>query len=1011
VTYVRACVGLPVTILDKSVVLEKLWNSSGSTINDVPDTQGPLPGVLGFSRHDNLYQEGASEDDKLRPSEQPKHSRHTDTDENSRPVHYNSVMSNSDLRYDNQIKEKHCRKRNESQISFVELMDKISDLSITATPCKGRHPPNTADPMTKMESNKLREVIDLCEEIADDNGGNECERNSVPGSPEEDDDNFQLPALSTMRETLMLQSGCRITSGIICSDDEEEEFEPFHKVPPRTAASADNQESVMAPCNAGELNRFINMSFPSSPATNTSTNKVLAEVTHATPVISQRPPVMHAMEQPPSFQCDLEDDSCFLDDVELEYFEANTDETHVTAAFSIANSCECNNSSNKDMAEEMGAGQQGPDVFVAHLEYDEGESGYNIPVPDTSEPTDSEKLSEKRLLSRGPPPVHKTSLSRCRNDDEVEKMLGVPIATDVVGSYQMGNSASFDEITEKFMSDNVFVNLKVDVVIDDGFGSSMKPYQEILNFESSAAQEAQVEYDFSNTDSSSVAEDAGDSDHKPSTLVPTGNYGSEIPNNELNSLKAGASEQGLPERGSHGFDVDDGHGHLFHKRDESGFTAFIIDLDDEDENEDDGGRRNSKKIAVHQEPQTEEQVIWLRRVSDVGSQVCSIADGDHSSPPTYAVELENDDDDISEGIEILVVHQEYQTIPVDEVAYIESAVDREMDVYSVDDSEHRSSPTFAVELEDEDDECDDDDDDDDLDVSKSNEILFMHQECQTIPVEEVAYAKAGLVVGIDIHSVDDSEHRSSPTFAVVLEDDDDEYDNGDDNDYHGVSESNEIIVVHQEFGDEIDTDSTESDVSANAKHQGMQAAHSSEKAYVPTDTHQTDTRSVCNDDHSELVRQPVIDQASIDKDIFVQSKGILTNANQTQAELERSGDVYRTDHENPAECSAFVVELEDESDGDSFTNQQSVLGFAEDISIQAVVATPRRPERYEEAGLGADEGCQFACELDNRFVSERHRGRSCGRGRKDAVGSKVAIAEETYLDADHAYILEEYIFQ
>ena len=38
-------------------MLDKLWASAGTQLTEVADTGGPLPSVLGFSRHDKLYEE------------------------------------------------------------------------------------------------------------------------------------------------------------------------------------------------------------------------------------------------------------------------------------------------------------------------------------------------------------------------------------------------------------------------------------------------------------------------------------------------------------------------------------------------------------------------------------------------------------------------------------------------------------------------------------------------------------------------------------------------------------------------------------------------------------------------------------------------------------------------------------------------------------------------------------------------------------------------------------------
>ena len=41
----------------QSLVMERLWKASNSTMRDVSDTRGALKGVLGYSRHDTLYAE------------------------------------------------------------------------------------------------------------------------------------------------------------------------------------------------------------------------------------------------------------------------------------------------------------------------------------------------------------------------------------------------------------------------------------------------------------------------------------------------------------------------------------------------------------------------------------------------------------------------------------------------------------------------------------------------------------------------------------------------------------------------------------------------------------------------------------------------------------------------------------------------------------------------------------------------------------------------------------------
>lgn len=41
----------------QSLVMERLWKASNSSMREVSDTRGPLKGVLGYSRHDTLYSE------------------------------------------------------------------------------------------------------------------------------------------------------------------------------------------------------------------------------------------------------------------------------------------------------------------------------------------------------------------------------------------------------------------------------------------------------------------------------------------------------------------------------------------------------------------------------------------------------------------------------------------------------------------------------------------------------------------------------------------------------------------------------------------------------------------------------------------------------------------------------------------------------------------------------------------------------------------------------------------
>ena len=51
--------------LRESIVLNKLWHCSGETMRHVPDTGGVLDGVLGYSRHDRLYEEAQCKSDTV----------------------------------------------------------------------------------------------------------------------------------------------------------------------------------------------------------------------------------------------------------------------------------------------------------------------------------------------------------------------------------------------------------------------------------------------------------------------------------------------------------------------------------------------------------------------------------------------------------------------------------------------------------------------------------------------------------------------------------------------------------------------------------------------------------------------------------------------------------------------------------------------------------------------------------------------------------------------------------
>ena len=53
---------------DQSVVMEKLWNiTGGNEMRTFDDTRGDLKGVLGYTRHDELYSEVRPQDIQKRP--------------------------------------------------------------------------------------------------------------------------------------------------------------------------------------------------------------------------------------------------------------------------------------------------------------------------------------------------------------------------------------------------------------------------------------------------------------------------------------------------------------------------------------------------------------------------------------------------------------------------------------------------------------------------------------------------------------------------------------------------------------------------------------------------------------------------------------------------------------------------------------------------------------------------------------------------------------------------------
>lgn len=80
---------------DQSLVMEKLWRSNGEKMTNFDDIEtDDIPGILGFSRHDTLYQEKRPEEVKVDNSTMNKKSTHrSDGMKIFRPININSSLN------------------------------------------------------------------------------------------------------------------------------------------------------------------------------------------------------------------------------------------------------------------------------------------------------------------------------------------------------------------------------------------------------------------------------------------------------------------------------------------------------------------------------------------------------------------------------------------------------------------------------------------------------------------------------------------------------------------------------------------------------------------------------------------------------------------------------------------------------------------------------------------------------------------------------------------------------
>jgi hypothetical protein len=234
-----------VVLSDKSLVMERLWQSYGSETLEIEGTHGELPGVLGYSRHDKLYDEGKPKDSgSSKPVSTKASAAATNHQvskymmtENMRPVDSNI----QEVSYDNSIKEKSkvgVSTSSRNQISFVELMDKISDLTISSTPTPSKLLSLAQQPEA-VRTAKVHEVIDLCEEekvlaapkfIYNLEDEEDTTLNVIAATEIDEDEEADLPMAIASTAKPIQTSTRQNNRAIICSDDEDDDFQPVHRL-------------------------------------------------------------------------------------------------------------------------------------------------------------------------------------------------------------------------------------------------------------------------------------------------------------------------------------------------------------------------------------------------------------------------------------------------------------------------------------------------------------------------------------------------------------------------------------------------------------------------------------------------------------------------------------------------------------------------------------------------------------------------------------------------------------
>jgi hypothetical protein len=143
--------------------------------------------------------------------------------------------------YDNSIKEKSkvgVSTSSRNQISFVELMDKISDLTISSTPTPSKLLSLAQQPEA-VRTAKVHEVIDLCEEekvlaapkfIYNLEDEEDTTLNVIAATEIDEDEEADLPMAIASTAKPIQTSTRQNTREFICSDYEDYDFQPVPRL-------------------------------------------------------------------------------------------------------------------------------------------------------------------------------------------------------------------------------------------------------------------------------------------------------------------------------------------------------------------------------------------------------------------------------------------------------------------------------------------------------------------------------------------------------------------------------------------------------------------------------------------------------------------------------------------------------------------------------------------------------------------------------------------------------------